>query len=230
METQKNMELSLFCLVCDREKHAKMLGELKGRKSFFCLTALGKGTATSPMLNYLGLGQPEKTLVIAVMPTEVAQVVIQRLDDVMELHKPGRGVAFLAPIHEGCYHRIVNFSRGKNEGDTMENKYGHDVIMVVLERGFTEEVMQEARKAGATGGTVLHARSCGGANIEKFFGITIQPEKAVLMIVSQVEDTCAIMQAIADKHGPGTSTNAVSFSMPVSNVRGIGSDVPESVL
>lgn len=97
----------------------------------------------------------------------------------------------------------------------------HDLIMVVLNRGYSEEVMDAARQAGATGGTILHARGCGAAGVEKFFGMTVTPEKELLMILAQGDHTDVIMESIAAKAGPATDAAAVSFSLPASGVKGI---------
>ena len=62
----------------------------------------------------------------------------------------------------------------------MENS----MILVTVNQGFTEEVMETARKAGARGGTIIHARWAGSESVEEFYGITVQQEKEVIAIVS----------------------------------------------
>jgi len=103
----------------------------------------------------------------------------------------------------------------------MRQDSSHNLIIVVLNRGYSEEVMDAARASGATGGTVLHARGYGMAGMEKFFGMTITPEKELLLIVAQDADTCGIMTGIADKVGPATDARAISFSLPLNGVKGI---------
>jgi di/tripeptidase len=55
--------------------------------------------------------------------------------------------------------------------------------------------------------------------------VTIQPEKEMIMILADAAQSCGIMQAIANVHGPGTDAGAVSFSMPASHAMGIGNDM-----
>lgn len=222
LEQHNKMALNLVCVVCDREKREKALAVLEGQKSFFNLGLLGKGTANSRTLSYLGLGQTDKTVFFSIMPQTVAQEVLAKMDEVMELGVPGNGIAFSAPISEGCYHKPVQFGDWQDGGNEMQQTSTHDLIMVVVNRGYTEEVMDVARAAGARGGTVLHARGCGMTGAEKFFGVTIQPEKELIMIVAGNQDSCGIMAEIADKAGPGTDASAVSFSMPLTDVRGLG--------
>lgn len=57
--------------------------------------------------------------------------------------------------------------------------------------------MAAARKAGATGGTVTHARGTApNDGSEKFFGVTIVPEKEMITIVADLEKAKTIVQAI----------------------------------
>ena len=62
-------------------------------------------------------------------------------------------------------------------------KYKHEVIFCVVNAGFTEAVMDAAREFGANGGTVIHARGTANSEAERLFGISIQPEKEIVMIV-----------------------------------------------
>lgn len=69
--------------------------------------------------------------------------------------------------------------------------YKHEVIFCIVNAGFSEAVMECARQAGAQGGTVMHASGTANASAEKLFGITVQPEKDVVMIL--VEKACATL-------------------------------------
>lgn len=224
-EEVKAGDISLLGIIIDREKQEKMMEHLQGKRMFFSLVSLGRGTANSRILGYFGLGQTEKAVMFTIMPTPIAHTVLEKMNDKLEFSKPGHGVAFLAPLYEGCYHRLVQLREHDNGGNKMNGEAKNDVIMVVLNRGYTEEVMDAARSAGATGGTVLHARGCGLEGAEKFFGVTIQPEKEMILILADAAQSCGIMQAIADVHGPGTDAGAVSFSMPASHAMGIGNDM-----
>lgn len=223
LEQHRELRLSLLVGVVDRDKAEQVAAILEGQRAFFNLVSLGQGTANSRILDYLGLGKTDKAVFTSILPTEASLELLDKLDDKLELNKPGHGIAFITNVHQGCYHKPVSFT-GESEtgGKEMENRpTTHDLIIVILNRGYTEEVMDEARAAGATGGTVLHARGCGLTGAEKFFGVTIQHEKEMMLVLAPVDTSCAIMAAIADKVGPGTDANAISFSMPVNGVRGL---------
>jgi len=81
--------------------------------------------------------------------------------------------------------------------------------------------METAKRAGATGGTVIHARGTGSKEMEKFFGVAILPEKDLILIVVKSESRCGIMEAIVAEAGPQTDARAVTFSLPVNGVVGM---------
>lgn len=220
-EKSKDIALDLVCAVVDRERGDRVVRILEGKRALFNLVSLGKGTANSRILNYLGLGQHDKSVFLSIMPSNSSHEVMDFIYQKMELAKPGHGIIFRARVHEGCYHEPVQFKKQSESGEEAVEQSTHDLIMVTVNRGYTEEVMDSARKAGATGGTVLHARGCGLAGAEKFFGVTIQPEKEIIMIVADNAVSCGIMAAIAQGNGPGTDASAVSFSLPLNGVQGM---------
>jgi hypothetical protein len=81
--------------------------------------------------------------------------------------------------------------------------------------------MEAARAAKATGGTVFHARRVGLKEAETFFGVTIQPEKEVVMILAKRSYKQEIMQSITAKSGLQTEAKTVVFSLPVNDVIGL---------
>lgn len=216
-----DLAVSLLCMICDLNKRQKVTDILEKHDSFFTLVSYGKGTASTKTLNYLGLDETEKAVFFKVLPTDRAYKIMDDLDMTLQLEKPGKGIAFIARTHQTCFHRLVELANDTNGGITMQQNTPHNLIFVVLNRGYSEEVMEAARPAGATGGTALHAHGYGAASMEKFFGITIAPEKEILMILATEGTSSAIMDSIAEKAGPTTDACAVSFSLPVNAVKGI---------
>lgn len=102
----------------------------------------------------------------------------------------------------------------------MEQNNGFELIICIVNRGFSDLVMETARAAGARGGTLLHARG-GGQVGREFFGISIQPEKEMLMILVKNECKCPVMQAILKNAGNGSPAHAVCFSLPVDEAIGV---------
>ncbi len=150
-ERQKELAISLLGVVCDHKRRDKVLDILEHHHALFNLGMLGKGTANSKMLSYLGLGQTDKAVFLCIMPSHIARDTLSNMNERLELDNPGHGIAFMAKIHEGCYHMPVRFTGTEGGGETVEQTQAtHDMIFVVVNRGYTEEVMNVARGAGAT--------------------------------------------------------------------------------
>lgn len=99
-------------------------------------------------------------------------------------------------------------------------KNGHELIICIVNNGFTDLVMDAARKEGARGGTIFHGRGTGNPEMEKFFGISISPEKEIVIILVEAEIKEAVLKAVNKAAGLETSGKGIAFSLPVSDVVG----------
>ena len=99
--------------------------------------------------------------------------------------------------------------------------FNNEMIIVILNEGYSDAIMDAARSVGATGGTVLHAK--GTIKNEKFHGVSLADEKDMIYILAKSEKKSEIMQAITKNCGTGTEAGAICFSLPVSEVVGLRS-------
>jgi len=97
----------------------------------------------------------------------------------------------------------------------------HELILVILNEGFSDSVMDAARESGARGGTITHARGTGNKEIEKKYGVVITPQKEMIYIVVDSSIKDQVMSAINKVAGIDTKAQAIIFSLPVSNVSGL---------
>ena len=102
-------------------------------------------------------------------------------------------------------------------------KHEHEVIFCIVNSGFSESVMDAAKEFGARGGTVIRARGTANNEAEKLFGITIQPEKEIVMILVPTKIKNDILHALYKKVGLDTPGQGIAFSMPVDNTVGLAS-------
>ncbi len=100
-------------------------------------------------------------------------------------------------------------------------EFKHEVIFCIVNAGFSEAVMDVAREVGARGGTVLHASGTANSEAEKLFGITIQPEKDVVMILVKSEIRDAVLHALYNGAGLKTEGKGIAFALPVQDVVGL---------
>ena len=99
--------------------------------------------------------------------------------------------------------------------------FKHEVILCIVNNGFSDAVMDAAREAGARGGTVIHARGTANKKAEEFFNISIQPEKEVVMILVDSGIRDAVLHALYNEVGLKDPAQGIAFALPVSNVVGL---------
>ena len=97
----------------------------------------------------------------------------------------------------------------------------HELIICIVNNGFSDTVMEAAKEAGARGGTVLNARGTANKEAEAFFHIAIQPEKEVVMILVPLNVKDAVLHALYEKAGLNTMGQGIAFALPVDNVVGL---------
>jgi nitrogen regulatory protein PII len=100
-------------------------------------------------------------------------------------------------------------------------EYNHEAIFCIVNSGYSDVVMEAAKKLGASGGTVINARGTGAKEAEAFFGITIEPEKEIVMILVPSSDKDAVLQHLYDEVGLQTKGQGIAFSLPVDAAVGL---------
>ena len=96
----------------------------------------------------------------------------------------------------------------------------YDLIITIVNKGYADYVVQASREAGATGATIVNALSSNSMETEKFLGITIQPEKEIVLTVVTSSSKSKIMKAIVENTNLDTIGRGMCFSLPVSKLTG----------
>ena len=96
-----------------------------------------------------------------------------------------------------------------------------ELVIALVNTGFTELVMDAAREAGAHGGTVVHARGTGNKEMEKRFGVVVTPDKEMVLILVNKKISDKVLEAIYKQAGLQTKGQGIAFSLPVSDVVGL---------
>lgn len=112
-------------------------------------------------------------------------------------------------------------------------EFQHECIICIVNTGFTDAVMDAAKEFGARGGTVIHARGTASQEAEKFFQLTVTPDKEMVMILVPSDIKDDIMHALYQAVGLKTPGQGIAFSLPVDAVVGLshhdaGSPVTDS--
>ena len=217
--------VELVVAVVDTAQAESVLRVYRENRALVSFECMARGTARTEMLDLLGLGETSKAIVMCLAGHQLAQHLLERLGYELKMRYPGRGIAFSVPV-TGIgvrWHKLLTQAEHTEvlDMDRAEKKDGFDVVAVVMEQGYTNLVMDVARKAGARGGTVISARGIAEDEVKQFFGIEIQAEKEIVFLVVKSEEKQEIMTAIMQAVGMKTKSHGIVLSLPVSNAIGL---------
>ena len=97
----------------------------------------------------------------------------------------------------------------------------YEMILCIVNTGFSETVMDAAKEVGARGGTIIHARGTANKEAEQFFHITIQPDKEIVMILVPSEIKDDVLHAVYRQAGLKTEGQGIAFSIAVDEAVGL---------
>ena len=159
---------------------------------------MGRGTASNSVLQLLGLGDTSKDITMNVVAKEIADDVCAKIENVCSSKKAHFGVLFTLVVNSfmkaGGVQKSGNAAEKKSGDDNMEN---YEMINIIVNKGYAEDAMAAARKAGAGGGTIIGAKGTAKEGDSTFFGVDIVPEKEMLMILVPHDKKDAIVQAVS---------------------------------
>ena len=184
------------------------------------------GTASSEVLDILGLGSQEKRLLICALQKPVADAMLLKLHKALKIGTVNSGIAYTIPIN-GASKLAFRMLAGLSEEETERkatramSEKKNAMIAAVVNLGYSEDVMVAARAAGAGGGTVLHSRSVVDDSALPHVGTGLAEEKDIVLIVANSETKLAIMQAISEKCGIHSEAKGIVYSLPIDNVIGL---------
>lgn len=226
--------LSLIVTIVKKSLSEKFIDFFKVYGSSTVLSAACRGTASSAILDYLGLEKSEKTILFTVAKKDISNKILKELVYTMNIDVPGAGIGMSIPLSSICAQSAIAFlehsaqdsvlnvsSEMKEEKPMTESQYS--LIIVIANLGCTDIVMDAAKSAGAGGGTIIHTKSTGFGEAEKFFGISLSSEKEMIFITTLTKDKNNIMKAIVNNAGMKTEAQSIVISVPVDGVVGLRS-------
>ncbi len=89
------------------------------------------------------------------------------------------------------------------------------LVIVIVNNGYSDLVMELARKEGARGGTILNAMGSVRPEAEKLYGISVNPEKEMIMITVSNDCVDGILSTIYKNAGATTEAQGIAFTLPI---------------
>ena len=217
------MDLYYVMTIVDRSKGEQMIKLHNELNLTAVYETLGYGTATSEHLLLYDLQQTDKAIITTIATAPTVKQLMRNAKIKMFIDIPGNGIMIAIPLKSiGGGKTLAYFTLNQElGGKAAAMNFENEIIIVVLNEGYSDSVMDAARAAGATGGTVLHAKGTGREHAEKFYGVSLAEEKDMIYILAPTDKKTEIMKAITTQCGRETPMGAVCFSLPGSEVAGL---------
>ena len=141
---------------------------------------MGTETSANGLVQLLGFGDAPKDITYNLTQSTKAPAIISAIKDVTGKKKKNFGLLFSIEVDD--FIKAGNekpASLEKGEKKMTDNNY--EMINVIVNKGYAEDAMAAARKAGAGGGTIIQAHGTAKEGDAKFFGSEIVPEKDMLV-------------------------------------------------
>lgn len=221
-------QMKLLVSIVERG-HGVTMQRLYGKYQLFLhLQCAGRGTATSEIMDILGLGSTEKDVVLTFASQAPAAALLHDLDNDLRGGVDTSGIVFSLPLSalNGMSSALIDFKAEEwkhgNGGTTMEPTTENTLILAVCRRGHTDAVMATAKAHGARGGTVIKGRLSGSEDLEQAYGLNLTPEREVVAIVVPRDKRGPIMDAVNTAHGLRQEAQTILCALPIDHIVRLG--------
>lgn len=179
----------------------------------------GRGTIRQPALRFLGMDNIRKEVVLMAMEETDAERMMDLYTKQFHLEKPNRGIIFRLSLANmlGTHTNTYNLNLINRE----DGSHMYEAIITIVDRGKAEDVIAAAEAAGSQGGTIINARGAGIHETSKIFGIEIEPEKEIVLILAEAGKTDDIVASINQKIEVEKPGHGILFTLGINEARGL---------
>ncbi len=97
----------------------------------------------------------------------------------------------------------------------------HKMLVTIVKKGVASKIVKASKEAGAEGGTILFGKGTGIHETKKFFGISLDPEKEVILTLVPQEKIDSIVSAVEKAGKLDKPGNGVGFVIDIKKIAGI---------
>ena len=241
MDIQKTSDLhKCLLLMITKPEDEKKLERLLKRLSLPIIYQFrGHGTASSELLDICGLDGTLRIVTLCPIKRQDLSPVLGSLRSELHLDRRGHGIAVSLRLTglqetikrildaEGLSARQDDLQFSDKEGSPKMSysENTHSMILVAANYGYSEDIIEAARKGGAMGGTVIRGRRSGSETAMTLLGMSAQDEQELLLIIVEKEKRAAVMSAISSACGIKTPAHGIVLSLPVEAATGLAGSV-----
>lgn len=217
MRSLKSRHLEMLVVIVEHNKASKVLHLADEKGVTASVAMLGRGTASRTIFDYLGLNDKKKAVLMLFGKTEEIMDLADYLVEKLEMNKPNHGIAYI----ESAFNVFGTEDNANGSENIKRGENMYNAIYTIVEKGNADDVIEAAEKAGSRGGTVMHARGSGSEEARKVFNMLIEPEKEIVLIISEEAKTKDIVESIRKETGIEEQGKGIIFITNVEQTYGL---------
>ena len=217
MRSLKSRHLEMLVVIVEHNKASKVLHLADEKGVTASVAMLGRGTASRTIFDYLGLNDKKKAVLMLFGKTEEITDLADYLVEKLEMDKPNHGIAYI----ESAFNVFGTEDNANGSENIKRGENMYNAIYTIVEKGNADDVIEAAEKAGSRGGTVMHARGSGSEEARKVFNMLIEPEKEIVLIISEEAKTKDIVESIRKETGIEEQGKGIIFITNVAQTYGL---------
>lgn len=217
MRSLKSRHLEMLVVIVEHNKASKVLHLADEKGITASVAMLGRGTASRTIFDYLGLNDKKKAVLMLFGKTEEIMDLADYLVEKLEMNKPNHGIAYI----ESAFNVFGTEDNANGSENIKRGENMYNAIYTIVEKGNADDVIEAAEKAGSRGGTVMHARGSGSVEARKVFNMLIEPEKEIVLIISEEAKTKDIVESIRKETGIEEQGKGIIFITNVEQTYGL---------
>ncbi len=202
-------------------KGKKLMHTLNGENIKMHMQTVGEGTAPTEMMDILGLGTNSKDIIISFANEAVVNKLMTNFGDNFASYSEYGGLMMVLKLSainrlaaEIISHNLTS-EQVKGGEVKMKNAHNHNLVMITVAQGYTDQVMETAKKAGATGGTVIRGRIAETEMFSELANMDSEEEREIIFILAPAKVSCQIMEDVNKKFGLRSEAKGILCSVPV---------------
>ncbi len=182
-----------------------------------------RGTVQAKLMRLLGIDSLERETVLTLFGRRLDEDTLSSFVERLQLDKPGNGITFVLSVGKvmSCMGNYRAEGSALPRPDSGDGELLFDLVMSIVSRGYSEDVVDAARGAGAEGGTIINARGTGIHETTQFFGISIEPEKEIILNLVLRDKTRRVVDAIVKATRMESPGRGIAMVLPVDRALGI---------
>lgn len=184
----------------------------------------GRGHGIYEKRTWLGFTMnTEKEVILTLVPEGKIDAILSSVEKAGNLSKPSQGLGFVIDVKKiaGVAHMMKYFNDNDVMEDKMKSPIYYDLIVTIVNKGFSEQIVEASKKAGAEGGTIINGRGTGIHEKAKLFSIPIEPEKEIVLTLINREKTKEVLQKIVEEGDLEKPGKGIAFILEVERTVGI---------